>query len=100
MELLLTKRHGLLNWMRLHDLKDPWKGSNMTKEFDDICPLYPDFSGGMIPRFPQTRGLDDICPPLYYASFAGLIRSVKSILDRGADINAQGGHVGKARIRW
>ena len=23
MELLLTKRHGLLNWMRLHDLKDP-----------------------------------------------------------------------------
>ena len=44
----------------------------------------------------MTRGLDDICPPLYYASSAGLIRSVKSILDRGADINAPGGFYGNA----
>ena len=90
LELLLTKRHGLLNWMRLRDLKDSWEGSDMTKELYNICPLYH------ASRFPKTRGFDDICPPLYYASFAGLIRSVKSILDTGADIDAQGGHVEKA----
>ena len=72
MELLSTKGHALLNWIRLYNLDGLLKGSDMT------------------------RGLHDICPPLYYASSAGLIRSVKSILDRGADINAQGGEYGNA----
>ena len=71
-ELLLTKGHGLLNWIRLYNPDNPRDGSDMT------------------------RGLDYIRPPLYYASFAGLIRSVKSILDRGADVNAQGGRYGNA----
>ena len=66
-ELLLTKGHGLLNWIRLCDLEQPWQGLDMMKR------------------------LDDIHPSLYYASLAGLIRSVKSILDKGADVNAQGG---------
>ena len=72
MELLLTKGHALLNWFRLYDLDHPWKKSDLT------------------------RRLDDICPPLYYASFAGMIGSVKSILDKGADINAQGRRYGTA----
>ena len=72
MELLLTKGHALLNWVRLYNLDKRWDRSDMR------------------------IGLDDICPPLYYASFAGLIRSVKSILDRGADVNAQGGGHGNA----
>ncbi len=63
-ELLLTKGHSLLNWTRLYDPENPWQDSDLT------------------------RGFDDVYPPLYYASFTGLIRSVKSILDRGADINA------------
>jgi len=71
-ELLLTKGHGLLNWIRLYDLERPWKGLDIR------------------------RGLNNICPPLYYALYARLIRSVKSILDKGADVNAQGGEYGNA----
>jgi len=71
-ELLLTKGHGLLNWIRLYDLEQPWRGLNMM------------------------RRLNDIHPPLYYASFAGLIRSVEFVLDKGADVNAQGGYYGNA----
>jgi hypothetical protein len=63
-ELLLTKGHGLLNWIRFYDQEQPWRDSDMS------------------------RKLDDIHPPLYYASFARLIRSIKSILDKGADVNA------------
>ncbi len=44
----------------------------------------------------MMRTLNDIRPSLYYASFAELIRSVKSILDKGADVNAQGGYYGNA----
>ena len=35
-------------------------------------------------------------PPLYYASFAGLLYSVKLMLGRGVDVNAQGGYYGNA----
>lgn len=38
----------------------------------------------------------EIPPALYYASFAGLTRSVLTLLANGVDINAQGGHVGFA----
>ena len=72
MELLLTKGHALLNWIRLYNPDEPSNGSRMT------------------------RGLYAIGPPLYYASFAGMIGSVKSILDKGANINAQGGRYGTA----
>ena len=71
-ELLLTRGHGLLNWIRLYSLDQPSQGSDMM------------------------RGLNDVHPPLYYASFAGLIGSVKSILDKGAYANAQGGLYGNA----
>ena len=64
MELLLTKGHDLLDWIRLYNLEQPWRGSDMM------------------------RGLSNIHSPLYYASFAVLVRSVKPILDKGADINA------------
>jgi hypothetical protein len=63
-ELLLIKGHGLLNWIRFYDQEQPWRGSNMS------------------------RKLDDIHPSLYYASFARLIRSIKFILDKEANVNA------------
>ena len=68
MELLSTKGYALLNWIRLYNLEKPWELRYMSK------------------------GLDEIYHPLYYASLAGLIGSVKSILERGDDIDAQGGY--------
>ena len=44
----------------------------------------------------MMKRLDDIHPSLYYASLAELIRSVKIILDKGVDVNAQGGYYGNA----
>ena len=35
--------------------------------------------------------LNNIYPPLYYVSMAGLHKSVQMLLDKGADVNAQGG---------
>jgi hypothetical protein len=39
---------------------------------------------------------DDIAAPLYYASFAGLVGTVQLLLEKGADVNAQGGRFGNA----
>jgi len=63
-ELLLIKGHGLLNWIRFYDQEQPWRDSDIS------------------------RKLDDIHPSLYYASFARLIRYIKFILDKGANVNA------------
>jgi hypothetical protein len=38
----------------------------------------------------------DIATPLYYASLAGLGHTVKSLVEKGADVNVQGGHYGTA----
>jgi hypothetical protein len=37
-----------------------------------------------------------VAPSLYYASLYGLSRCVRFLLDKGADVNAQGGHFGNA----
>lgn len=37
-----------------------------------------------------------MAPALYYAALGGLIHTVKCLLDRGADVNAQGGLYGNA----
>ena len=42
------------------------------------------------------KSINDICSPLYYASIAGLPRSVQSLIDRGADVNARKGRYGNA----
>jgi ankyrin repeat protein len=38
----------------------------------------------------------NLAPPLYYASFGGFRNAVQSLLNRNADINAQGGNFGNA----
>ena len=71
-KLFLTTGSGLLNWIRLYDPDIPWMNSKLRKISNDIC------------------------PPLYYASQAGLHKSVQLLLEKGADVNAQGGLYGKA----
>ncbi|KAL9045457.1 MAG: hypothetical protein Q9214_001499 [Letrouitia sp. 1 TL-2023] len=63
----LMKGNGLLNWIRLYDPDKPWEGADFE------------------------RNSNSICPPLYYASMAGLAKSVRLLLDKGANVNAQGG---------
>ena len=79
-ELFLTEGHGLLNWIRLYDPeRNEWQ------------------------RLDLKRISSSICPPLYYASITGLQRSVQILLDKGANVNAQGGDYGnalQAASRW
>ncbi|KAF7136844.1 hypothetical protein CNMCM5793_006414 [Aspergillus hiratsukae] len=39
---------------------------------------------------------NEMASPLYYASFAGLRRTIELLLEKGADVNAQGGLYGNA----
>ncbi|KAI4159863.1 MAG: hypothetical protein LQ342_006191 [Letrouitia transgressa] len=68
----LTKGDGLLNWIRLYNPDKSWEGVDFE------------------------RNSNSICPPLYYASMAGLAKSARLLLDRGADVNVQGGRYGNA----
>jgi Ankyrin repeats (3 copies) len=68
MELFLSKRGAYVNWVRLFDPDKSWKKS----------------------------GSKGVAPPLYYASLAGLIESVRRLLEKGADVNAQGGFYSSA----
>jgi hypothetical protein len=47
------------------------------------------------PDQPAKRG-EEPASALYYASFGGLINTVKYLLSQGADVNAQGGEYGNA----
>jgi ankyrin repeat protein len=42
------------------------------------------------------KGLEEIADPLYYTALLGLREVVKMLLDKGADVNAQGGEYGNA----
>lgn len=64
-ELLMDKKYALLHWVRLCD-RDQHDQTDLTK------------------------ALDGLCPPLYYAARAGLIKPVELLLFRGADVNAYG----------
>lgn len=70
MALFLDKKHAFLNWGCLYDVEG-WS---------------PDIK----------RDLETLCPPLYYTSLEGLLKSVKLLLEKGADVNAQGGYFGNA----
>ena len=70
-DFLLTKGNAFFNWIRLYDSERPF-GSDLT------------------------RPPGEIASPLYYASGARLLESVKMLLDSGADINALGGFHGTA----
>ena len=66
-ELFLARGNALLNWVRLWNPDQPRNGLDLE------------------------RSLSTICPPLYYASRVGLYKSVRILLDKGADVNALGG---------
>jgi Ankyrin repeats (3 copies) len=73
MELFLTGNGAYLNWIRIYDPDKP-------REDPDVI-----------------RQLEDVPPPLYYASLLGLTNIVSLlILEAGADGNAQGGQYGNA----
>ena len=67
-----SKRDAYVNWVQLFDLDRPWQEPEITEEWKKVA------------------------SPLYYASLAGLIKSVRLLLEKGADINAQGGNYGNA----
>ncbi|KAL8699990.1 MAG: hypothetical protein Q9201_005685 [Fulgogasparrea decipioides] len=70
-ELFLTKEAGLLKLIRLYR---------------------PHFTHAF---FLASR-MGSISTPLYYTALAGLHKSVQMLLDKGADVNAQGGYFGNA----
>ena len=69
MELLMSKRESLLNWVRIAD---------------------PDHYG----RGVWHRALDHLASPLYYASLVGLFEPVKMLVEKNMDVNAKGGMYG------
>jgi len=71
-ELFEPQRDAYINWIRLFDFDKPWQGVDMT------------------------RSLEDVASPLYYASLACLIWPARLLLEKGADVNAQGGEYGNA----
>jgi ankyrin repeat protein len=73
MDLLLGKSDVYLNWLRIHDPDNSWRGGSDFK-----------------------KDLASVSVPLYYASRFGLRKIVKLLLDRGADVNVQGGDYGNA----
>ncbi|CAN9361213.1 unnamed protein product [Alternaria alternata] len=72
MGLLAREEPAYLNWLRLHDPDRPWEEPNLEKSADNI-PM-----------------------PLYYAALLGFSTVTRLLLNKGAEINAQGGHYGNA----
>jgi hypothetical protein len=67
MELFQSKRDAYINWIRLFEPDRPW--------------IDPDL----------TRSLESVPSPLYYASLEGLIKSSGQLVEKGAEVNAEGG---------
>ncbi|KAH6662712.1 ankyrin repeat-containing domain protein [Halenospora varia] len=61
-----------INWIRLFNPDRPWAHTNMK------------------------TNITSIASPLYYASQEGLFKPVSLLLEKGADVNAQGGYYGNA----
>jgi hypothetical protein len=72
MSLMAIEDPGYLNWIRLHDPDRQWEGTNLE------------------------RSLSSLPMPLYYAALLGLSTIARMLLDKGADVNAQGGRLGNA----
>jgi hypothetical protein len=66
-ELFMSKKDAYVNSVRLFDPEDIWNSPDITKSSESVL------------------------PPLYYASLTGLIEAVRLLLEKGADVNAQGG---------
>jgi ankyrin repeat protein len=61
-----------LTWIQLHDPDQPWNKPGLG------------------------RSLDSVATPVYYAAQLGLSTITRLLLERGADVNAQGGVYGNA----
>ncbi|KAI1567422.1 Ank-2 multi-domain protein [Pyrenophora tritici-repentis] len=72
MALMAREEPAYLNWIRLHDPDRTWEGPNLE------------------------RSLDRVPMPLYYATMLGFSTITRLLLDKGADVNAQGGRFGNA----
>jgi hypothetical protein len=72
---IFRHRHMRDNWIQIWDLDNPWLDIGMVK-------LLP----------------SEIPPSIYYASHAGLGVVVRTLLENGADVNAQGGWYGNALL--
>jgi hypothetical protein len=72
LDFCVAHKEAYINWGRLYNPDKPWEMPNLT------------------------RKLTDIAPPLYYASLAGVAELVRLLLDKGADVNSQGGEYGNA----
>ncbi|PSN64889.1 HET-domain-containing protein [Corynespora cassiicola Philippines] len=70
--LMAKEKPGYLTWIRLHDPDCAWEG----------------------PRF--EKSLDSVPMPLYYAAMLGFSITTGLLLDKGAEVNAQGGLYGNA----
>jgi uncharacterized membrane protein len=70
--LMAREEPAYLNWLCLHDPERPWEGTNLRKSLDSI-PM-----------------------PLYYAALLGFSTITRLLLDKGAEVNAQGGDFGNA----
>jgi hypothetical protein len=70
--LMAKEEPAYLNWIRLHDPDRTWEGPNVEKSLDTV-PM-----------------------PLYYAAMLGFGTITRLLLDKGADVNAQGGERGNA----
>ena len=72
MSLMAIEEPGYLNWIQLHDPDDQFEGMNLE------------------------RSLHSFPMPLYYAALLGLSMIASMLLDKGANVNAQGGKYGNA----
>jgi hypothetical protein len=72
MELFLSRGSAYVNWLRCFNPDTPWLEPRLRKRMEDIG------------------------SPLYYASFAGLRQHIKQLLEKGTDVNTQGGVYGNA----
>jgi ankyrin repeat protein len=71
--LLLSRENAAyINWIRIHDPDRPWWQTNLG------------------------RKLEETPNPLYYAALFGLEDVSRLLLDKGADVNTQGGYYGNA----
>ncbi|RAQ98684.1 vegetative incompatibility protein HET-E-1 [Stemphylium lycopersici] len=70
--LMAKEEPAYLTWIRLHDPDRPWERPNSKKSLDSV-PM-----------------------PLYYAALLGFSTVTRLLLDKGANVNAQGGRHGNA----
>ena len=80
LKFFLQQRNAYKVWGGLFDPDRPWSGDPWSEYLWIDAP----------------RGYRNMATPLYYASLAGLGRTVESLLEKGQDINASGGLYGNA----